>query len=347
VRDLSTLPRLHLVRTPTPLEEAPRLAAALGVSRLLVKRDDLTDLALGGNKVRKLEFLFGEALARKANVIITTASAHSNYLRLVSAGARRLGMRAVLVVRGNPDLPSRGNLLLMRLFAAEIHYVDTEDPYSEATIAIMRRLEREIAQRGDTPYVIHLAAFSAGLATVGYVPAAFELADQCKERGVRCDHVVVAVGSGGTHAGLLLGLRAAGVTTRVLGASVNTPADEMRRRVREQIRSAAEILELPGMVSDDDVDITDAHVGPGYGIPTPDSVAAVRLAAQTEGLLFDPVYTGKAWAALTHAVRTGVIRKSSTVVFIHTGGAPNVFQEAAAISDAFRVSALKSGRGAE
>lgn len=342
MRDLSTLPRIHLVRTPTPLEEAPRLAAALGVSRLLVKRDDLTDLALGGNKVRKLEFLFGEALARKANVIITTASAHSNYLRLVSAGARRLGMRAILVVRGDPDLPSQGNLLLMRLFAADIHYVHTDDPYSEATIALMRRLEREIAQQGSHPYVIHLAAFSAGLATVGYVPAAFELADQFKERGVQCDHVVVAVGSGGTHAGLLLGLRTAGVRARVLGASVNTSADEMRRRVRDQIQSAAEILELVGVVDEDDIHVTDAHVGPGYGIPTPDSLCAVRLAAQAEGLLFDPIYTGKAWAALTDAVRTGAISKSATVVFMHTGGAPNIFQEGQAISEAFRASPLGS-----
>jgi len=304
------------------------------VRRLLVKRDDLTDLALGGNKVRKLEFLFGEALAQQADTIITTASAHSNFLRIVSAGARRFGMRAILVVRGRADLPSEGNLLLMRLFAAQIHYLETEDPYADSTIARMRSLEQEVKDRGGHPYVIHLAAFSAGLATVGYIPAAQELAAQLRERELPCDRVVLAVGSGGTYGGLLLGLRAAGITTRVLGASVNTGAEEMRWRVRDQIRAAEKILGLPPSVRDDEIEVTDAHVGPGYGIPTADSLHAVALAARTEGLLLDPIYTGKAWAALAHEVRTGAVTASDTVVFLHTGGAPNDFVHSREISDA-------------
>ncbi|HXX36864.1 MAG TPA: D-cysteine desulfhydrase family protein [bacterium] len=333
MRNLWSLPRVPLVRTPTPLEDAPRLAAALGVGRLLVKREDLTDLALGGNKVRKLEFLFGDALAQRADTIITTASAHSNFLRIVSAGARRFGMRAILAVRGRADLAPEGNLLLMRLFADRIVYLDTEDPYADSTIAEMRRLEQEIKDRGGRPYVIHLAAFSAGLATVGYVPAAQELAAQLRERELECDRIVLAVGSGGTHAGLLLGLRASGVAARVLGASVNTAADEMHRRVRDQIRAAEDILGLPPTVRDNEIEITDAHVGPGYGIPTVDSLHAVALAARAEGLLLDPIYTGKAWAALAHAVRTGAVTSSDTVVFVHTGGAPNNFVHGKEIAD--------------
>jgi D-cysteine desulfhydrase family pyridoxal phosphate-dependent enzyme len=331
---LGNLPRVSLLRSPTPLQEAPRLAAAIGVRRVLIKRDDLTDLALGGNKVRKLEFLLGDAMARKADTIITTASAHSNFLRIASAGARRLGMRPILVVRGQPDAPPEGNLLLMRLFAAKIHYIDTKDPHADSTIALMRRLEHGITERGGRPYVIHLAAFSAGLATVGYVTAALELADQLKERNLACEHVVLAVGSGGTYGGLLLGLRAAGITSHLLGASVNTAASEMRWRIRDQIHAAEEILSLPRLVGEDEIDITDEHVGPGYGIPTSESLEAVTLAARTEGLLFDPIYTGKAWTALAHAVRTGIITQAETIVFIHTGGAPNTFVHGGKISDA-------------
>jgi len=334
MRGVDRLPRVSIVRTPTPLEDAPRLAAALGVRRVLVKREDLTDLALGGNKVRKLEFLFGEALAQHADTIVTTASAHSNFLRIVSAGARRFGMRPILVVRGRPDLPSEGNLLLMRLFAERIVYLDTEDPYADTTTAKMRDLERELTRAGRRPYLIHLAAFSSGLATVAYVPAAEELAAQLRERGAGCDRVVVAVGSGGTYAGLLLGLRGAGVTAPILGASVNTGAGEMRRRIRDQIRAAEDLLGVTPSVRDDEIDVTDAHVGPGYGIPTAESLDAVALAARTEGLLLDPVYTGKAWAALVHAVRTGAVQRSETVVFMHTGGAPNTFVHSAEISGA-------------
>jgi 1-aminocyclopropane-1-carboxylate deaminase/D-cysteine desulfhydrase-like pyridoxal-dependent ACC family enzyme len=330
--NLDRLPRVSLARLPTPLEEAPRLAAAVGIARLLVKRDDLTDLALGGNKVRKLEFLLGDARAQGADVIVTTAAAQSNFLRLTAAAARRVGMQPVFVVRGRPDAPSEGNLLLMRLFGAEIHYVATQDPYAESTIALMREIGENVRSRGGHPYLVHLATFSGGLAAVGYVPAAFELAEQLTSLNARCDHVVLAVGSGTTHAGLLLGLRLAGLDAHVLGTSVNTAAGVLRGYVKAQIGAAAEILGVASPVRDDEIDITDAHVGPGYAIPTEDSVNAVRVAARTEGLLFEPTYTGKAWAALSHAVRTGAISRDATVVFMHTGGAPIVFTQAAALA---------------
>ena len=325
---LDRLPRVPLARVPTPLEEAPRLAAALGVARLLIKRDDLTDLALGGNKVRKLEFLLGEALARGADTFITTASDQSNFLRLSAAASARLGLRSILVVRGRPEAPSRGNLLLMRLFGAEIRYVSTHDPYAESTIQLMQSIADEVRARGGRPYVVHLATFSSALATVGYLPAAFELADQLRALGARADHVAVAVGSGTTYAGLLLGLRQAGVAAHLLGASVNIAAAVLREHVRTQMQDAAKMLGISAAAHDAEIDITDAHVGPGYGIPTADSVDAVRLAARCEGLVFDPIYTGKAWAGLRHAVRSGAIARESTVVFMHTGGAPNLFMHA-------------------
>jgi len=331
--NLDRLPRVSLSRLPTPLEDAPRLAAAAGVARVLIKRDDLTDLALGGNKVRKLEFLLGEALAQGADTIITTAAAQSNFLRLTAAASRRVGIHPVLVVRGTPDLVPQGNLLLMRVFGAEIHFVHTDDPYADSTITLMHALADRVRGRGGRPYVVHLATFSSGLASVGYVPAAFELAGQISAMKARADHVVVAVGSGTTQAGLLLGLRLAGIETHVLGVSVNTPAAALRELIAGQIRDAAALLGVPAaIVGECSIDITDAYIGPGYGIPTPDSAGAVRLAARTQGLLFDPIYTGKAWAAVEHGVRSGTIRREATVVFMHTGGAPNVFLHADAIA---------------
>jgi 1-aminocyclopropane-1-carboxylate deaminase/D-cysteine desulfhydrase-like pyridoxal-dependent ACC family enzyme len=189
-----------------------------------------------------------------------------------------------------------------------------------------------VERRGGRAYLVHLATFSGGLATVGYVTAGLELAAQLQAAGTRCDHVAVAVGAGGTYAGLLLGLRLGGASAHVLGVSVNTPAPLLRRHIAGQIQTAAEILEIESPIRDDDLDITDAHVGPGYGVPTEDSVAAVRLAARTEGLLFDPTYTGKAWAGLTRAVRSGMVDRAATVVFVHTGGAPIVFAHAAALA---------------
>ncbi len=329
--NLDRLPRLSLARLPTPLEEAPRLAASLGVARILIKRDDLTDVALGGNKVRKLEFLLGDARAQGADTIITTAGAQSNFLRLMAAAARRTGMRPMFVVRGRPDAPSEGNLLLMRLFDAEIHYVSTQDPYAESTITLMRDIGERVRRQGRRPYLVHLATFSGGLAAVGYVPAAVELVEQLGAMRAHCGHVVLAVGSGTTHAGLLLGLRLAGLRAHVLGVSVNTATGTLRGHVTAQIQAAAEILGVASPVHEDEVDITDAHVGPGYAIPTAESVNAVRLAARCEGLLFDPTYTGKAWAALSHAVRSGAIGREATIVFMHTGGAPIIFTQAAAL----------------
>lgn len=331
--NLDRLPRVALARLPTPLEDAPRLAAALGVARVLVKRDDLTDLALGGNKVRKLEFLLGDALSQGADTLITTAAAQSNFLRLTAAAARRLGLTPVLIVRGRPDLPSRGNLLLMRLFEADIRYVETEDPVADATVQAMHAAADEVRRAGGRPYLMHITTFSGGRAALGYVAGAFELAAQLGERRLDPGHLVLAVGSGGTQAGLLLGLRLAGCLTRVLGVSVNIPAAALRGMIGEHIRSAAGLLRVSSPVRDDEIDVTDDYVGPGYGIPTLESLSAVRQGAR-EGLLFDPVYTGKAWAALAHAVRRGDVPRQGTVVFLHTGGAPNVFLHADAIADA-------------
>ncbi|MDR7422099.1 MAG: D-cysteine desulfhydrase family protein [Armatimonadota bacterium] len=325
-------PRVPLTRLPTPLEDAPRLAAALGVARLLVKRDDLTDLALGGNKVRKLEFLLGDALAQGADTLVTTAGAQSNFLRLTAVAARRLGLRAVAVVRAGPVLVPQGNLLLMRLFGMELQHVETQDPFARTTTDAMEAAAAHVRARGGRPYLVHIALWSGGRAALGYVHAASELADQLAAAGVAADHVVLAVGSGGTQAGLLLGLRLRGLQARVQGVSVNLPAEDLERRIAGHVRAAADLLGVRSPVRDDEIHVTDDLVGEGYGIPSPESLAAVRLAAEAEGLLLDPIYTGKAWAGLARAVAVGTVARSSTVVFLHTGGAPHVFLHAQALA---------------
>jgi D-cysteine desulfhydrase family pyridoxal phosphate-dependent enzyme len=343
--NLDRLPRVTLTRLPTPLEEAPRLASALGIARLLVKRDDLTDLGLGGNKVRKLEFLLGDALAQGADTVITTAGSQSNFLRLTAAATRRLGLKPILVARGRPDAPSRGNLLLMRVCGADIRYVETEDPFAQTTLATMSAAADDVRAAGGRPYLMHIATHSGPRAALGYVAGGFELAEQLDERDVTPGHLVLAAGSGGTQAGLLLSLHLAGYPIRVLGVSVNLPALQLRRVIAEHIRGAAELLGEDSPVHEDEIEVTDAHVGPGYGIPTEDSLSAIRRAAILEGLIFDPVYTGKAWAALEAAVRTGAIDRSATVVFLHTGGAPNLFLHADAIAGTDTWSARREHSG--
>ncbi len=329
---LRDLPRVNLAAWPTPLEEAPRLAAALGLKRLYVKRDDLTSLGLGGNKVRKLEYLLGEAVSRGADTVVTTACEQSNFLRLTAVAARRLGLRPILVVRGKRPGSLQGNLLLMHLAGADLRFVDTADPYDPSTIALMREIGQQVTAAGHHPYLIHLGTFSGGLAAVGYVAGALELVDQCRAEGISRAHIVLAVGSGGTYAGLLLGLRMAGAGFHVLGASVSSPASFLRTSISEKTREAAEILGVRSPLRDEEIDVTDALVGEGYSVPPAESLDAVYLAARTEGLVLDPIYTGRALAALSRAAGTGLIRDGETAVFLHTGGAPNIFTHAAALS---------------
>jgi D-cysteine desulfhydrase family pyridoxal phosphate-dependent enzyme len=329
---MKTLPRATLASWPTPLEEAPRLAEALGLRTLYVKRDDLTGLGLGGNKVRKLEYLLGEAIARGADTVVTTAGGQSNFLRLTAVAARRLGLRPILVVRGARPASLQGNLLLMHLAGADLRFVDTADAYDPSTVALMREIGEQVEAAGHHPYLIHLGTFSGGLAAVGYVTGGLELVDQCRAAGISRARIVVAVGSGGTYAGLLLGLHVAGVGFHTVGASVMSPVPFLRARVREKVQAAAEILGVRTTLRDEEIDITDALIGEGYATPPGESLDAVYLAARTEGLILDPIYTGRALAALRRAARAGAIRDDETPVFVHTGGAPNVFAHAERLS---------------
>ncbi len=296
-----TVPLSHW---PTPLDRAPRLAAALGLRAddLAVKRDDLTDLG-GGNKVRKLEHLAAEALAAGATVLVTSGGVQSNHARMTAAAAARLGLRAVLVLGGSPSAGRPGNLALEAALGARVVVVPDPADVDGRVAAVAEELRAD----GEVPAVLPLGGSSVTGAR-GYLACAAELAEQAP--GTR--HVVVAVGSGGTMAGLVAGLGAA----RVLGVDTGAVPDPVER-------VAALTAALGG--SAEGLRLRRDQVGGGYGVLTPSAADALRTAARTEGLLLDPVYTAKALAGLAAAVADGSIRPGERTVFVHTGGLPGLF----------------------
>ncbi|MCX7623766.1 MAG: D-cysteine desulfhydrase family protein [Thermomicrobium sp.] len=330
---LVDLPRFPLATLPTPLDEAPRLGAELGGIRVLVKRDDLTGLALGGNKTRKLEYLLGDALQRGATTVLTEGPVQSNHCRQTAAAAARAGLRCVLVLSGSELAPPvQGNLLLDYLFGATVQVVRTR----EERAALLAAEARACAERGERPYVIPTGG-STAVGAAAYVQATLELVQQLVARNARPTALYVATStSGGTHAGLVLGARLLGDPFRVIGVAVEEDGEAIRRRVAALANETAAVLGLAVRIEDREVVVDDRWVGPGYGSADERTVEAMVLAARTEGLVLDPVYTGKAMAALIGDARTGAFQPGETVVFWHTGGAPAVFAHAERLAPAFR-----------
>ena len=325
-------PRIRLGHTPTPLDAAPNLGAALGVE-LWIKRDDCTGLALGGNKVRQLEFYLGEAQARGADTVLITGAVQSNFVRLAAAGARQLRMDVHIQleerVDGADDLyRTSGNVLLDRLLGATLHSFPAGEDEAAADAAL-ERLAGSLASEGRTPYVIHLSTDHPPLGGLGYVVAANEVMEQARARGFGFDAMVCASGSALTHAGTLVGLRAIGETMPVHGICVRREASRQRPRVAKRAAELAAMIGRPAVFGEHDVDVCDEVTPPGYGKLNDATREAMLMAAQLEGLLLDPVYTGKAMAGLIALVRSGRIAAGSRVLFIHTGGLPGIFAYAA------------------
>ncbi len=316
---LDRMPRVRLAFLPTPIHPLPRLSAHLGGPALFIKRDDQTGLATGGNKARKLEFLLAQAVAAGADCVITAGSTQSNHARQTAAGAASLGLAAHLVLYApdgvSPAEPS-GNVLLDHLLGATIHWTEERAPYSES----IARVERSLREAGHRPYVIPYGGSSAhGL--LGYVDAMREVAGQIEPRGWFDAHVF-ASSSGGTQAGLLLGAHLGGLlaTTRILGISVDMPADRLASRVTELARAGAHLLGLDWEPDPAQVLVNDRYCGAGYAVVTEQEREAIRLLARLEGILVDPVYTGRALAGLIDLVRCGEFRVGQRVLFWHTGG---------------------------
>ena len=322
---LNGFPRVSLAHLPTRLEFLPRLTEHLGGPEIWVKRDDCTGLATGGNKTRKLEFSMGEALARDADTIITVGAVQSNHVRQTAAAAARLGMRCEVLLEHRVANPGdlylhSGNVLLDRIFGANLR----EYPKGTDFDAVMNDIAREVREAGGTPYLIPGGA-SNPVGALGYVGCAEELLQQCEQQDVAFDHVVLASGSAGTHAGLAVGLRASGSDLPVLGIGVNVPRPEQEAKVYELATATADHIDRPGCVTREDIVADCSYVGPGYGEPTAGMNEAVLMLARYEGLLFDPVYSGKALAGMIDYVREGRFEKGQKIVFLHTGGVAGLF----------------------
>jgi len=312
-------PRFPLAALPTPLRRAERLERALGGPPIYVKRDDLTGFAVAGNKARKLEFLVADALSGGSDVLVTGGGPGSNHCQATAAAARVAGMACVLVVYGEPPAKEHPNLRLARAFGADVRF--TKDPERRSVDRALEEAANELLAAGRAPNVIPRGGASA-LGAVAYALAADELAEQLAASRVEAGVVIVATGSCGTQAGLVAGTVGRGRPWRVVGAAVSRPVDECRKRVLDLARGCAGILGTRE-AAEDDVDVRDA-LGPGYGLPSPEGVAAARLAAETEGLLLDPVFTAKAFAVLVSMVQGGF---DAPAVFVHTGGLASVLSE--------------------
>lgn len=310
-------PRLPLLHGPTPIDETGRLRARLNLRpRLLIKRDDAIAFGLGGNKVRKMEFVGARALADGADTLVTSGGVQSNHCRVTAALAARLGLGCVLVVNGEAPAKPTGNALLVRQFGARVEYVAAR----EARAPRVQQVIEELRAEGRQPFAVPLGA-STPLGALGYVRAVGELLQQIPAP----DIIVHSTSSAGTQAGIVAGCALHGVKTRVLGISADDPVDAVAANVRAVIDGIAELLQIDRAVLTRDIDVDATLVGGGYGVPTPQSQEAIALAASCEGLPIDPVYGAKALAGLIAHARSGAFDGYETVLFWHTGGVPGIF----------------------
>ncbi len=318
------LPRVHIAHLPTPVEYLPNLSRALGGPEIFIKRDDQTGLATGGNKVRKLEFLLAEALAQGAQTLITAGAVQSNHCRQTAAAAASAGLACVLVLTGDRPQKFSGNLLLDLLFGAELIWAAgaAREEMLESTYASLR-------DAGRKPYLIPYGG-SSPVGVAGYVEAMVEFTQQCYQPpllGTIPNWIIFASSSGGTQAGLALGAKLTSYPGKILGISVDQPADLLRKRIASLATAAAERLGQPIIFAPEDILVSADYLGQGYGVMGDIEKQAIQLFARTEGVLLDPVYTGRAAAGMIDLVRSGKLGRQDRVLFWHTGGMPALFAE--------------------
>jgi len=321
---LSDFPRVPLAHLPTPLEYLPRLSKHLGGPDIYVKRDDCTGLASGGNKTRKLEFSMAAALEEGADTIVTVGAVQSNHVRQTAAAACKLGLKCEVLLEHRVVDPSEpyatsGNVLLDRIFGANLREYPGGTDFDQA----MDEVAAEVTANGGKPYIIPGGA-SNTVGALGYVNCAIELLDQINDQGLDIGHIVTATGSAGTQGGLIVGLKAVGSKIPLLGIGVNAAREAQEEKVYQLACETAEFIGKPGCVAREDVVANCDYVGDGYGVPTDSMNEAVLMLARYEGLLFDPVYSGKGLAGMIDLIRNGSLN-SGAIVFLHTGGSAALF----------------------
>ena len=323
------IPRVHFAHLPTPIEELPRLSAKLNGPQILVKRDDQTGLAFGGNKTRKLEFLVAEAQAEGAETLVSAGAVQSNHCRQTAAAAAKFGFQCVLVLAGPKPQSASANLMLDELFGAQIVYVADRADRDR----VLKQTFDGIQARGGKPYLVPYGGSSA-TGALGYAFAIEELIGQ----GVQPNWIVFGTSSGGTHAGMVLGQRVFGYAGKLLGISIDESEQWLQEHVSALASDASERLGTRIQFNAGDVLANAEYCSPGYGVLTEAELGAMRLFASSEGLLLDPVYTGRAAAGLIDLIRRGLLKKGETVLFWHTGGQPALFADtyASQIADSLR-----------
>ncbi len=323
-----SLPRIRLAYLPTPLEHLPRLSNHLDGPKIWIKRDDLTGPSFGGNKVRKLEFVMADAISKGSTVVITTGGIQSNHARATAAVSRKLGLKAVLVLRGKEPSEINGNLLLDRILGADVRFFPVD---REEIPRIMEEVADELRRNGEKPYIIPLGA-SYPIGATGYVNSVIEIYNQAKEMGLKIDWIVHAAGSGGTQAGLVFGTKMLKINAKVLGISMGPDAESLRRASLKIAEGISNLLGVNVQVSPEDVKVIDDYVGE-EGKISKEVVEAIKTLARTEGIMLDPVYTAKAMVGTIELVRNGFFDVNDNLLFIHSGGLPGLFAYGKEVSD--------------
>jgi len=314
--------KISLAIIPTPIQKLSRLSEHLGGPEIYIKRDDLTGCELTGNKIRKLEFSLADARSRNADTLITTGGIDSNHCRATVIAGAKLGLKAVLYLRGEEPEHSQGNVLLDRLAGAEIRWI-TPEQY-KGSEEIMAGAAAEIDSEGGKAYVIPSGA-SNDVGSWGYINAAFEIADQCAENDLQFDAVFNAIGSGGTTAGLVLGFKISGFNLPVMSVAVCNDADYFNEKVAAIMRACIDRYSLDVSDISGGFEVIEGYIGPGYAVPYKEVIDSIKLLASLEGIFVDPVYTGKALWGMIDQIKKGRFEKTSRILFLHTGGIYDLF----------------------
>ena len=317
--------RIKLANLPTKIEKLDRLSKLLGGPDIYIKRDDYTGTEISGNKVRKLEFSVKEALDMGCDYLITCGGIQSNHARATVAVAVKMGMKAGLVLRGKEDSDIDGNLFINKLLGADIRFITPED-YRNRRMEIMEELKKEMELQGFKPYIIPEGA-SNGIGSFGYFNAMEEILAQEKELGIHFDGIFIAVGSGGTHAGLLLGSKFLSSTSKIYGINVCDNEEYFKNNIHEILIESNKYLDRDIEFDKSEINIIDGYVGRGYALSTPAELNFISDLAKLEGIILDPVYTGKGMYGLTEEIKKGRFKDFKNILFIHTGGLFGLFPQ--------------------
>lgn len=317
--------QISLANLPTKIEKLARLSKELGDYQIYIKRDDQTGTEFSGNKVRKLEFVVKDALDKGCNYLITCGGIQSNHCRATVAVATKLGMKSCLVLRGSNDAEIEGNLFLDKMLGAEIVYI-TADQYSNQRNEIMADIAKQKVKEGYKPYVIPEGA-SNGLGAFGYYATMFEIAEQEKELNINFDAIIIAVGSGGTYSGLLLGKKVLQHPAEIYGVNVGSDRNYFENCILQIFKESCELAGCTLSLSREEIHILDGHVGRGYALSTPEELKFITSLARLEGVILDNVYTGKAMYGFVDEIKKGTFRNAKNILFIHTGGMFELFSQ--------------------